>query len=138
MEGWAGEVLLTCHLLRLILEAESEGQRAIFLAEHSSAFPRTPEPSSPNISLVVVRSFRYSHTMTATLDQVYSSARELPMPDLGTLISRLLGEISEALPSSNDAELSAIADAREAEMERDPSATISHEDMLAFIHSRRK
>jgi len=69
---------------------------------------------------------------------VYSSARELPMPDFGTLISRLLGEISEALPSSSDAELSAIADAREAEMERDPSATISHEDLLAFIHSRRK
>ncbi len=162
MEGWAGEVLLICLclLLRLILEAETEGQRAIesqmspgrintsmewrrlvashFLAEHSSAFPRTPEPISPNISLVVVRSFRYSHTITASLDQVYSSARELPMPDLGTLISRLLGEISEALPSSSDAELSAIADAREAEMERDPSATISHEDLLAFIHSRRK
>ncbi len=69
---------------------------------------------------------------------MYSSARELPMPDLGTLISRLLGKISEALPSSSDAELSAIADAREAEMERDPSATISHEDLLAFIHSRRK
>ena len=76
--------------------------------------------------------------MTATLDQVYSSARTLPMPELGTLISRLLGEISEPLPSSSDAELHAIADAREAEMDRDPSATISHEDMLAFIQSRRR
>ena len=76
--------------------------------------------------------------MTATLDQVYSTARSLPLTDLGTLVSRLLGELSEKLPSTSDAELTAIADAREAEMDRDPSATISHEDMLAFIQSRRR
>ncbi len=76
--------------------------------------------------------------MTATLDQVYSSARTLPLPDLGFLVTRLLGEMSESLPSSSDAELHAIADAREAEMDRDPSATISHEDMMTFIQSRRR
>jgi hypothetical protein len=76
--------------------------------------------------------------MTATLDQVYSTARSLPLTDLGMLVSRLLGELSEKLPSTSDAELTAIADAREAEMDRDPSATISHEDMLAFIQSRRR
>jgi hypothetical protein len=76
--------------------------------------------------------------MTATLDQVYSTARSLPLTDLGTLVSRLLGELSEKLPNTSDAELTAIADAREAEMDRDPAATISHEDMLAFIQSRRR
>ncbi len=76
--------------------------------------------------------------MTATLDQVYSSARTLPRPDLGALLTRLLGELSEPLSSSSDDELHALADDREAEMDRDPSATISHEDMLAFIQSRRR
>ena len=76
--------------------------------------------------------------MTATLDQVYSTARSLPLTDLGTLVSRLLGELSEKIPSTSDAELTAIADAREAEMDRDPAATISHEDMLAFIQRRRR
>ena len=76
--------------------------------------------------------------MPATLDQVYTSARSLPVPDLGILLTRLLGEISEPLPSSSDAEMHTIADAREAEMDRDPSTIISHEDMLAFIQSRRR
>lgn len=39
------------------------------------------------------------------------------------------------MPNTADDELSAIADAREAEMERDPSAMITHEDMLAFIQT---
>jgi hypothetical protein len=76
--------------------------------------------------------------MTATIDQVYSSARSLALPDLGVLVTRLLGELSTALPSTTDDELTAIADAREAEMDRDPAATISHDDMLAFIQSRRR
>ena len=38
----------------------------------------------------------------------------------------------------SDDELEAIADAREAEMESDPSMTLSHEDMLIFIQSRRR
>ncbi|MBE7496072.1 MAG: hypothetical protein HS117_14105 [Verrucomicrobiaceae bacterium] len=76
--------------------------------------------------------------MTATIDQVYSSARSLALPDLGVLVTRLLGELSTALPSTTDDELTAIADAREAEMDRDPDATITHEDMLAFIQSRRR
>ncbi len=76
--------------------------------------------------------------MTATLDQVYSTARSLPLTDLGTLVSRLLRELSEKLPTTSDAELTAIADARETEMDRDPASTISHEDMLAFIQSRRR
>lgn len=76
--------------------------------------------------------------MTATLDQVYSTARSLPLTDLGTLVSRLLGELSTGQPDTSDAELTAIADAREAEMDRDPAATLSHEDMLAFIQSRRR
>jgi hypothetical protein len=76
--------------------------------------------------------------MTATIDQVYSSARSLALPDLGVLVTRLLGELSNALPNTTDDELTVIADAREAEMDRDPAATISHEDMLAFIQSRRR
>jgi hypothetical protein len=74
--------------------------------------------------------------MTATLDQVYSTARSLPLTDLGTLVSRLLGELSEKLPKTSDAELEAIADSREAEMDHDPSVSISHEDMMAFIRRR--
>lgn len=42
-----------------------------------------------------------------------------------------------ALPDTSDTEQEAIADAREAEMDRDPAAMISHEDMMAFIHQRR-
>ena len=76
--------------------------------------------------------------MTVTLDQVFSSACSLPRPDLGALVSQLLGELSLPLKESSDAELEAIADAREAEMENDPAMTISHEDMLAFIESRRR
>ena len=76
--------------------------------------------------------------MTSTLDQVYSSARSLPRPDLGALVSRLLGELSQPLADTSDAELETIADTREAEMDHDPAATISHEDMLAFIQSRRR
>ncbi len=76
--------------------------------------------------------------MTATLDQVYSSARSLPRPDLGALVSQLLGELSESLTDTSDTEIEAIADAREAEMESDPAATLSHEEMLAFIQSRRR
>jgi len=76
--------------------------------------------------------------MTATIDQVYSSARSLALPDLGVLVSRLLGELSTSLPDTTDEDLNAIADAREAEMDRDPAATITHEDMLAFIQSRRR
>jgi hypothetical protein len=76
--------------------------------------------------------------MTATIEQVYSSARSLALPDLGVLIGRLLGEISNAQPNTTDDELTALADAREAEMDSDPAATISHDDMLAFIQSRRR
>lgn len=76
--------------------------------------------------------------MAATLDQVYSSARSLPRPDLGTLVFRLLSELSQPLADTSDAELEIIADSREAEMDNDPAATISHEDMLAFIQSRRR
>ena len=76
--------------------------------------------------------------MTATIEQVYSSARALALPDLGVLIGRLLGEISNAQPNTTDDELTAIADAREAEMDSDPAATISHDNMLAYIQSRRR
>jgi hypothetical protein len=76
--------------------------------------------------------------MTATIEQVYSSARSLALPDLGVLIGRLLGEISNAQPNTTDDELTAIADAREAEMDSDPASTISHDDMVAFIQSRRR
>ncbi len=76
--------------------------------------------------------------MTATIDQVYSSARSLALPDLGVLVTRLLGELSTALPNTTDDELTALADAREAEMDSDPAATISHDDMLAYIQSRRR
>ena len=38
----------------------------------------------------------------------------------------------------SDTELDAIADAREAEMESDPAMSISHEDMMVFIQSRRQ
>jgi hypothetical protein len=76
--------------------------------------------------------------MIATFDEVYDSARTLPLSDLGSLINRLLGELSDSLPDCSDADLHAIADAREAEMESDVSATISHEQMLGFIQSRRR
>lgn len=73
--------------------------------------------------------------MTATIDQVYSSARSLALPDLGVLVTRLLGELSTALPNTTDDELTALADAREAEMDRDPATTISHDDMLALFRA---
>lgn len=75
--------------------------------------------------------------MTATIDQVYTSARSLALPDLGGLVGRLLGELSESMPNTTDDELTALADVREAEMDIDPTATITHEDMRAFIERRR-
>jgi hypothetical protein len=51
--------------------------------------------------------------MTATIDQVYSSARSLALPDLGVLVCRLLEELSTSLPDTTDEDLSASADARE-------------------------
>jgi hypothetical protein len=75
--------------------------------------------------------------MTATIDQVYTSARSLDLPDLGVLVGRLLGELSESMPNTTDDELTALADAREAEMDSDTAATITHDDMLAFIERRR-
>jgi hypothetical protein len=71
--------------------------------------------------------------MTVTIDQVYFSARSLALPDLGVLVTRLLGELSTALPNTTDHQLTVLADVREAEMNCDPSAIITHEDMLAFI-----
>ena len=50
--------------------------------------------------------------MTATIDQVYSSACSLALPDLGILVSRLLGELSSSLPDTTDEDLNAIAEAR--------------------------
>jgi|UniRef100_UPI00378424A1 hypothetical protein len=46
------------------------------------------------------------------------------------------GSSACASPDTRDAELEAIADDREIEMDRDPSASFSHEDMLAYIHRR--
>lgn len=74
--------------------------------------------------------------MTATIDQVYSSARTLALPDLGVLVTRLLGELSAALPSTTDDELNAIADTREAEMAGDSAATITHDEMQTLIQGR--
>ncbi|WP_461784827.1 hypothetical protein [Prosthecobacter sp.] len=71
--------------------------------------------------------------MTATLDPLDSTVRSLTAPDMGLLVSRLLGDLSQGLPDASDAEFDAMADEREAEMDRDPSATISHDEMLRFI-----
>lgn len=76
--------------------------------------------------------------MTATLDHLYASARTLPSPDMGRLVTRLLGDLSNDLPDTTDAEFEAIADAREAEMDMDADATVSHEEMLRFIESKRR
>jgi hypothetical protein len=76
--------------------------------------------------------------MTATLDHLYASARTLPSPDMGWLVTRLLGDLSNELPDTTDAEFEAIADAREAEMDMDADATVSHEEMLRFIESKRR
>jgi hypothetical protein len=48
--------------------------------------------------------------MTAATDQVYSSARSIALPDLGVLVSRLLGQLSSSLPDTTDEDLNAIAD----------------------------
>lgn len=57
---------------------------------------------------------------------------------MGLLVSRLLGDLSHGLPDASDAELDAIANEREAEMDRDPGAVVSHEEMLQFIASKRR
>lgn len=75
--------------------------------------------------------------MTATLDNVYATARLLPQPDLGALVFRLLDDLSSQLPDADDVELDSIADQREAEMDADPAKVVTHEQMLAFIRSRR-
>ncbi|MBE2283468.1 MAG: hypothetical protein IAE77_08395 [Prosthecobacter sp.] len=70
--------------------------------------------------------------MPAAIDQVYSTACSLALPDLGVLVTRLLGELSTALPNTTDDELTAIADAREVELDSDSAATITHDDMQVF------
>ena len=75
--------------------------------------------------------------MNAKLDTVYQNARLLPPPDLGTLVFRLLEDLSSNLPVTADEDLDVIADEREAEMDADPARAMTHEQMLAFIRSRR-
>lgn len=57
---------------------------------------------------------------------------------MGLLVSRLLGDLSQSLPDVSDAEIDAIADERVAEMDRDPSSTILHDEMLRFISSKHR
>ena len=76
--------------------------------------------------------------MPVTLDNLYASARGLPVMDQGQLVSLLLADLSTGLVETQDAELEAMADEREAEMDKDPAATLSHEGMLHFINSRRR
>lgn len=57
---------------------------------------------------------------------------------MGLLVSRLLGDLSHNLPDASDAELDAIANQREVEMDRDPSTVVSHDEMLRFISSKRR
>ncbi|MBB5037206.1 addiction module protein [Prosthecobacter dejongeii] len=76
--------------------------------------------------------------MPVTLDTLYASACGLPVIDQGQLVSLLLADLSAGLVETQDEELEAMADEREAEMDTDPAATLSHEDLLHFINSRRQ
>lgn len=76
--------------------------------------------------------------MPVTLDTLYASARGLPVMDQGQLVSLLLADLSTGLVETQDEELEAMADEREAEMDTDPTATLSHEGMMHFINSRRR
>jgi hypothetical protein len=85
--------------------------------------PLTPKSSRGLEHSGTLRALRHQHPscrfralmasfaiMTAATDQVYSSARSIALPDLGVLVSRLLGQLSSSLPDTTDEDLNAIAD----------------------------
>ncbi len=66
-----------------------------------------------------------------------TTAQTLPRAEKAMLASHLLAELADGLTSMSDEEMDAIAEEREREMDADPTATIGHDEMLAFIQSRR-
>lgn len=76
--------------------------------------------------------------MSNLMENLIATAHTLPRADKGTLAAHLLAELADGMTSASDAELDAIAEEREREMDADSAATLSHDEMLAFIHSRRQ
>ena len=69
------------------------------------------------------------------MESLIATAETLPRAEKATLASHLL---ADGISSASDEEMDAIADEREREMDADPAATLSHDQMLAFIQSRRQ
>lgn len=72
------------------------------------------------------------------MESLIATAETLPRAEKATLVSHLLAELAEGMGGVSDEEMDAAADEREREMDADPAATLSHEQMLAFIQSRRQ
>jgi Putative addiction module component len=76
--------------------------------------------------------------MSTLMENLIATAHTLPRADKATLASHLLAELADGIASASDEQMDAIAAEREREMDADPAATLSHEQMLAFIQSRRQ
>ena len=77
-------------------------------------------------------------SMSTLMESLIATAETLPRAEKATLASHLLAELADGISSASDEEMDAIADEREREMDADPAATLSHDQMLAFIQSRRQ
>ena len=62
----------------------------------------------------------------------------MPRAEKAELASHLLSELADGLSSTSDDEMDAVAEEREREMDADPLKVIGHDQMLAFIQSRRQ
>ena len=76
--------------------------------------------------------------MSTLMENLIATAHTLPRAEKATLASHLLAELADGIASVSDEEMDAVADEREREMDENPAATLSHDDMLVFIQSRRQ
>jgi Putative addiction module component len=76
--------------------------------------------------------------MSTLMENLIATAHTLPRAEKATLASHLLAELADGIAGASDEEMDAIADEREREMDADPAGALSHDQMLAFIESRRQ
>jgi putative addiction module component (TIGR02574 family) len=75
--------------------------------------------------------------MNATRESIISAAMKLAPEDRSQLATWLWESVVGPIPAHSEAELETLLNHREAEMERDPSQEISHEDLMAHFANRR-
>ena len=75
--------------------------------------------------------------MTATYDTIMTAALQLT-PGERCRVASELWESTRAAPVDVDEDLEAVLDQRDAELDNDPSAEITHEDFMKRFTARRR